>query len=67
MFKDSRGRVRFTRHGVRYEINKEGVVRSYRRGTVHANSERAHVVTTHPLDTVGRFQLTQAIRIARSE
>jgi hypothetical protein len=31
MFKDKRGRVRFTVKGVRYEINKEGVLRTYRR------------------------------------
>jgi len=66
MKKDSRGRVRFTRHGVRYEINKDGVVRAYHRDRQFKNSERAHVVTVRGLDTIGRWQLNDAIRTARS-
>lgn len=62
---DSRGRVRFTHRGVRYEINKYGVLRAYERNTKFDGSERAKIVDVNRLDYVGRQSLQRAIVQAR--
>ena len=58
---DSRGRVRFTRRGTRYEINKYGVLRAYRRDEHFNGSERARLVNVYRLDSTGRLALREAI------
>lgn len=62
---DSRGRVRFTHRGVRYEINNKGVLRSYERDTIFNGSERAKIVDVNRLDYIGRSALQKAIVEAR--
>lgn len=62
---DSRGRVRFTYGGNRYEINKYGILRSYKRNTVFPGSERAQLVNVLSLDAEGRHTLQDAITKAR--
>lgn len=65
MYTDKRGRVRFTSHGIRYEINKHGEVRAYLRYQQHPNSERSIPVKVHGLDLTGRMKLDDAVRTAR--
>ena len=62
---DSRGRVRFTYNGTRYEINKDGVLRAYRRGEFFTDSERSKLVNVNRLDHIGRTRLQRAIVQAR--
>ena len=64
MRKDSRGRVRFTVNHVRYEINKEGVLRAYRRGYDVHETERAMPVSVKALDYPS--MLAQAVMTARN-
>jgi hypothetical protein len=67
MKKDSRGRVRFTNCGIRYEINRHGVIRAYVRDRHGRDTERKHPVVTHGLNAIGRFQLREAVKVARGE
>lgn len=62
---DSRGRVRFTHNGTRYEINKDGTLRAYRRDEFFGGSERAKLVDVNKLDVIGRDSLKRAIIQAR--
>lgn len=61
MYTDPRGRLRFTHKGVRYEINKDGELRAYDRGTKFKDSERATSVTVTALDNVGMSKLYRAV------
>lgn len=59
---DSRGRIRFTHQGIRYEINNKGVLRTYARGaTQNADSERAIKVPVLPLRGHGMSMLYRAV------
>jgi len=62
---DSRGRVRFTHLGTRYEINSKGVLRAYARNVAGPDTERAKIVDVNRLDYHGRNSLKQAIIEAR--
>lgn len=58
---DSRGRLRFTRNGTRYEINKNGVLRSYARDIAGNDTERAKDMNVTTLDMRGMSKLYRAV------
>ena len=68
---DSRGRIRFTHNGVRYEINRDGTLRSYRR---FGGNREFRTRTEHPTDGVdvnalgigGSVKMLRAIRTHRA-
>jgi hypothetical protein len=65
MYTDSRGRVRFTYNGTRFEINKDGVLRSYKRDYLFNGSERAQGVNVRMLDMRGMGMLYRAVNQQR--
>jgi hypothetical protein len=66
MRSDSRNRFRFTHNHIRYEINKDGVLRAYRRGYYHNDSERAIPVPVQTLDRDGMSKLYRAVNSWRN-
>jgi len=61
MYTDSRGRIRFTHNGTRFEINKDGVLRSYDRDRQFNGSEKAVSVNVNRLDRIGMGRLYRAV------
>lgn len=58
---DSRGRLRFTHNGTRYEINEKGVLRSYTRDIAGNGTERAKDTNVTMLDMRGMGKLYRAV------
>lgn len=58
---DSRGRLRFTHNGTRFEINNKGVLRSYARDRQFDGSERAQEVNVSLLDINGMAKLYRSV------
>jgi hypothetical protein len=65
MYTDSRGRVRFTYNGTRFEISKDGVLRAYARDRKFRGSENSQSVKVTMLDMRGMGMLYRAVNQQR--
>jgi len=58
---DSRGRLRFTHNGQRFEINEKGILRAYAREIAGPGTERAKPANVTTLDNHGMSKLYRAV------